>query len=78
MVTRDEDDPRNNEEGERGPGGIRMVVESDLMLRDAMVLFSEQMRAPGSPMSEELSKMKVRMAEEVKGGSPGTLSHQSG
>ncbi len=68
MVTRDEDDPRNKEEGERGPGGVRMIVYSDMSWSIAITRFKKEMRAPGSPMFEELSKMKVGRAEEVKGG----------
>jgi hypothetical protein len=73
MVTRDKDDPRNKEEGERGPGGVRIVIPADLFDFAAVA----RMRAPGSPMFEELSKMKVGRAEEVKGGSSGTLGHHS-
>ena len=72
MVTRDKDDPRNEEEGERGPGGVRMVVEDDLYNTGGNDRFLDQMRRPGSPMDEELSKMKVGRAEELTGGS-GTL-----
>ena len=59
MVTRDEDDPRNKEEGETGPGGVRMVVESDLFDDAAHSHYWDAMLAPGSPMFEELSKLKV-------------------
>jgi hypothetical protein len=59
MATRAEDDPRNNEPGERGPGGVRMVVVADLCNQHVIRRFSEQMKAPGSPMFEEISKMKV-------------------
>ena len=72
MVLRDEDDPRNEEEGERGPGGVRMVVWDDLYNTDGNSCFKDQMLSPGSPMFEELSKMKVGRAEELTGGS-GTL-----
>jgi hypothetical protein len=60
MVMRDKDDPRNNEPGERGPGGVRMVIPADLFDYPAEFLFKARMNAPGSPMFEELSKMKVR------------------
>ena len=65
MITRDKDDPRNKEEGETGPGGVRMVVAADMF--NDMTRFHEQMLRPGSPMAEELSKMKVRRADELKG-----------
>ncbi len=73
MVTRDKEDPRNKEEGERGPGGVRMVIPADLVHQDARTRFSEQMRAPGSPMFEELSKMKVGGPRRSRG----VLGHRS-
>jgi hypothetical protein len=60
MVTRDEDDPRNKEEGESGPGGVRMVVPDDLFVDAAMNWYGNEELAPGRPMFEELSNMKVR------------------
>ena len=72
MITRDKDDPRNKEKGERGPGGVRMVVWDDFSNSGGTFCFLDQMLSPGSPMFEELSKMKVGRAEELKGGS-GTL-----
>ncbi len=76
MVTRDKDDPRNKEEGERGPRGVRMVVEDDLVCFVAADMFQEQMEAPGSPMFEELSKMMVGWAGDFKGEESGLLGHQ--
>jgi hypothetical protein len=61
MVTRDKDDPRNNEEGERGHGGVRMVVEDDVANDDAQRWFWGKLllRPDGHMFDEELSKMKV-------------------
>jgi hypothetical protein len=77
MVARDKDDRRNREEGESGPGGVRMVVEADLMNEDALGWFWDQMNEPGSPMFEELSKMEVGRAEEVSRRIYWTLGHRS-
>jgi hypothetical protein len=77
MVTRDKDDPRNKEEGERGPGGVRIVVMDDLTDHYARAGFRHQMRVPGSPMFEKLSKMKVGKGRGGQGGSSGTLGHHS-
>jgi hypothetical protein len=62
MVTRDKDDPRNKKAGEMGPGGVRMVVQADLIYFGAYLLCNRRMKAPGSPMFEELSKKKVGRA----------------
>jgi hypothetical protein len=61
MVARDKDDPRNKDDGEMGPGGVRMVVEKDLFEVRGMLRFHKQMLAQGNPMFEELSKMKVSL-----------------
>jgi hypothetical protein len=77
MITRDKNDQRNKEEGERGPGGVRMVVERDVRNPDAISRFVEEMRAPGSRMYDEISKMKVGRAAELPRaliGGPGTLA----
>jgi hypothetical protein len=68
MVTRDEDDPRNKEEGEMGPGGVRMVVMRDLRSLDNVDQFIDEMLTPGSRMYDEVSKMKVGKAAELPGG----------
>ena len=73
MVTRDKDDPRNKEEGEMGPGGVRMVVMADMRNDAAMVRFWAEMHARGSRMYEELSKMKVRGAADHPGALNGVL-----
>ena len=67
MVTRDKDDPRNKEEGETGRRGVRMVVVEDLHNAPALERFRAEMETPGSRMSEELSKMRVRRAAEIQG-----------
>jgi hypothetical protein len=68
MVMRDKNDARNKEAGERGPGGVRMVVERDFRNMDAINRFMREMRAPGSRMYDEVSKMKVGRAAELPGG----------
>jgi hypothetical protein len=62
MVMRDKDDPRNEEEGEMGPGGIQMVVEEDMGNDAGHKRFCAEMLAPGSRMYDELSKTKVGRA----------------
>ncbi len=65
MVTRDKNDPRNKEEVETGPGGVRMVVMADLFSNGVVTeRFEKDMLTPGSRMFDELSKMKVGRAEE--------------
>jgi hypothetical protein len=77
MVTRDKDDPRNEEAGERGPGGVRMVVVADIINGTAIDLHGAQMHSPGNPFIEELSRMKVGRAEALKGRGLSELGHQS-
>jgi hypothetical protein len=81
MVTRDREDPRNKEEGERGPGGVRMVVMRDLLNSGGIDKFYAEMRAPGSHLYDEISKMKVGRAAELPGaliGGPGTFGTSLG
>jgi hypothetical protein len=68
MITRDKNDPRNKEEGERGPGGVRMVVMQDLQNIGAIDSFIQEMLSPGSRLYDEVSKMKVGKAAELPGG----------
>lgn len=60
MVTRDEDDPRNEEEGEMNCRGERLVVMGELQNGAAIVAFMYEMKSPGSHMYDELQKLKVR------------------
>ncbi len=65
MVKRDKNDPRNGAEGERGPGGARVVDARDIPNGDGSRRFNAKMMEPGSPMLEKLSKMKVGRPEDV-------------
>ncbi len=62
MITRDKDDPRNKEECEMGPGGLRLVIVGDLLHDDAMQTFRKEMDSPGSRLYGEISGMKMSRA----------------